>query len=191
MAKIGLKNFYYSVATEEPTTGALTYSGATKPGKAISFSFEPNVSSATLYADDTLAESDTSVNGGTCTMGIDREDPTTYATLLGHTIGEDNIVTSNVNDIAPYVGLARIVTLMQDSQLKYRAVFLPKVKFQEPSADNSTKGETTEFGTYELEGTVMPNADGDWRLEQIFDTQAAADAWIATLVAAPTEGNGD
>lgn len=181
MAKIGLKNFYYSVATEDATTGALTYSGATKPGKAISFSFEPNVSSATLYADDTLAESDTSVNGGTCTMGIDREDPTTFARLLGHD-EQDGVVTSNVNDIAPYVGLCRIVTIMQDGALKYRAVFLPKVKFQEPSADNSTKGETTEFGTYEIEGTVMPNAEGNWRQEQIFDTQAAADAWIATLL---------
>lgn len=181
MAKIGLKNFYYSVATENPTTGALTYSGATKPGKAISFSFEPNVSSATLYADDALAESDTSVNGGSCTMGIDREDPTTFAALLGHETS-GGIVTSNVDDIAPYVGLCRIVTIMQDGDLKYRAVFLPKVKFQEPSADNSTKGETTEFGTYEITGTVMPNGEGDWRKEQIFDTQAAADAWIATLL---------
>ena len=169
MAKIGLKNFYYSVATEDASTGALTYAGATKPGKAISFTFEPNVSSATLYADDALAESDTSVNGGTCTMGIDREDPTTFAAILGHQTS-GGIVTSNVDDIAPYVGLCRIVTIMQDGALKYRAVFLPKVKFQEPSSDNSTKGETTEFGTYEIEGTVMPNADGDWRKEQIFET---------------------
>lgn len=181
MAKIGLRNFYFSVATVDPSTGALTYSGATKPGKAISFTFEPNVSSASLYADDALAESDTSVNGGTCTMGIDRDDPTTMAALLGHQVS-DGIVTSNVDDAAPYVGLARIVTLMQDGALKYRASFLTKVKFQEPSADNSTKGETTEFGTYEIEGTVSPNADGVWRMEQIFDTQAEADTWIASLM---------
>ncbi len=181
MAKIGLKNFYYSVATEDTTTGALTYSGATKPGKAISFTFEPNVSNATLYADDALAESDNSVNGGSCTMGIDREDPETFAALLGHE-EKNGVVTSNVNDQAPYVGLCRIVTIMQDGELKYRAVFLPKVKFSEPSSDNSTKGETTEFGTYELSGTVMPNGDGDWRQEQIFDSQAAADAWIATCL---------
>lgn len=181
MAKIGLKNFYYSVATEDATTGALTYSGATKPGKAISFTFEPTVSDATLYADDAIAERDSSVTGGSCTMGIDREDPTTFAALLGHTVS-DGIVTSNVNDTAPVVGLCRIVTIMQDGDVKYRAVFLPKVKFQEPSSDNSTKGESTEFGTYEITGTVMANGDGDWRKEQIFETQAAADAWIATLL---------
>lgn len=185
MAKIGLKNFYYSPATENAVTGALVYSGATKPGKAVSFTFEPNVSNATLYADDALAESDSSVNGGTCTMGIDRYDTETMATLLGHET-DGGVVVSNTDDIAPYVGLARIVTLMQDGALKYRAVFLPKVKFQEPSSDNSTKGETTEFGTYELEGTVMPNVSGVWRKEQVFDTQAAADAWIATQMASGT-----
>lgn len=183
MAKIGLKNFYYSVATETAATGVLKYSGATKPGKAVSFTFEPQVSSATLYADDAIAETDTSVNGGTCTMGIDREDPTTYAALLGRT-ESNGVETSNISDVAPYVGLGRIVTLMQGGELKYRAVFFPKVKFQEPSASDTTKGETTEFGTYELSGTVMPNSQGDWRKAQIFDTQAAADAWLSSVMAA-------
>ena len=82
MAKIGLKNFYYSVATENATTGVLTYSGATKPAKAISFSFEPTVSDAVLYADDAVAEQDTGVTGGSCTMGVDRLDETTLSALL-------------------------------------------------------------------------------------------------------------
>lgn len=170
MAKIGLKNFYYSVATEDATTGAITYAGATKPAKAISFTFEPNVSDATLYADDAIAEKDTSVNGGTCTMGVDRLDETTQSALLGHTVsGEEE--TSNTGDVAPYVGLGRVVTLMQDGVLKYRAVFFPKVKFQEPSSDNTTKGETTEFGTYEISGTVVPDANGNWRYKKVFDDE--------------------
>lgn len=183
MAKIGLRNFYYSVATEDTTTGALTYSGATKPGKAISFSFEPNVSSATLYADDAIAESDTSVNGGTCTMGIDRYDDATSSALLGHTI-DSQVETSNIDDVAPYVGLGRVVTIMQDGAYKYRAVFFPKVKFQEPSSDNATKGETVEFSTYEIQGTVMPDGSGDWRKKQVFDTEAAAVSWLQGLMAA-------
>lgn len=179
MAKIGLKNFYYAVATENPSTGALTYAQATKPAKAISFSFEPSVSNATLYADDAIAEQDTSVTGGTCTMGVDRLDEATLSALLGHTLattgGEE---TSNTDDVAPYVGLGRVVTLMQDGALKYRAVFFPKVKFQEPSASNTTKGETTEFGTYEISGTVVPDAEGNWRYKNTFDTEAAAVSYL-------------
>lgn len=181
MAKIGLRNFYYSVATVNSTTGILTYSGATKPGKAVSFNFDPTVSNAELYADDALAESDTSVNGGSCTMGIDRYDLATAAALLGHTESGD-VVTSNVDDVAPYVGLGRIVTIMQDGALKYRAVFFPKVKFQEGSSSDTTKGQTTEFGTYELTGTVSATASGDWRKEKVFDTQSAADSWLQSLM---------
>lgn len=180
MAKIGLKNFYYAVATEA-ADGTLTYSGATKPGKAVSFSFEPTVSDATLYADDAIAERDTSVTGGTCTMGIDRYDDTTMAALLGHTLS-DSEMTSNTNDVAPYVGLGRVVTLMQDGTLKYRAVFFPKVKFQEPSSDNSTKGETTEFGTYEIQGTVVPTVAGDWRKSEVFTTETAAVSYLTSLM---------
>lgn len=183
MAKTGLKNMYYSVATETPTTGVLKYSGATKPGKAISYSFEPSVSSATLYADDAIAEADTSVNGGTLTIGIDREDPTTYAALLGRTLSA-GLETSNIGDTAPYVGFGNIVVLLQDGEKKYRAVFLPKVKFQEGSSSANTKGETTEFGTYELTGTVMPNSVGDWRKTQVFDTLNAADTWLRAQMAA-------
>lgn len=186
MAKIGLKNFYYSVATEDASTGALTYAGATKLAKAISATFEPTVSDATLYADDAIAERDAGVTGGTITLGIDRYDIATAAALLGHTESDGELV-SNVNDFAPYVGLGRVVTLMQDGQYKYRAVFFPKVKFQEPSSDNSTKGETVEFGTYEISGTVIPPVDGNWRKEQMFDTEAAAVAYLVGLMGAESE----
>lgn len=187
MAKIGLKNFYYSVATEDATTGALTYAGATKLAKAISATFEPTVSDATLYADDSIAERDAGVTGGTLTLGIDRYDTTTAAALLGHTVAEGGELVSNVNDVAPYVGLGRVVTLLQDGAYKYRAVFFPKVKFQEPSSDNATKGETVEFSTYEIQGTVVPPVDGDWRKEQTFDSEAAAVAYLTGLMAAESE----
>lgn len=187
MAKIGLKNFYYSVATEDATTGALTYAGATKLAKAISFSFEPTVSDATLYADDAIAERDAGVTGGSLTVGIDRYNLATAAALLGHTVSEGGEMVSNTNDTAPYVGLGRVVTLMQDGAYKYRAVFFPKVKFQEPSSDNATKGETTEFGTYEITGTVVPPVDGNWRFEQIFDTEAAALAYLQSLMGSESE----
>lgn len=187
MAKIGLKNFYYSVATENATTGAITYAGATKLAKAISASFEPTVSDATLYADDAIAERDAGVTGGTLTLGIDRYDNATAAVLLGHTVDAAGEMVSSTTDSAPAVGVGRVVTLMQDGAYKYRAVFFPKVRFQEPSASDTTKGETTEFGTYEISGTVIPPVDGVWRKEQTFDTEAAAVAYLVGLMAAESE----
>ena len=85
MAKIGLNNFRYSKLTEAQD-GTPSYDGAKKPAKAVSFSVDVSNNEATLYADDTLAESDTSFNSATVTAGIDDEDTQTMADLLGHTL---------------------------------------------------------------------------------------------------------
>lgn len=182
MAKIGLNNFRYAVATVNETTGDISYGTVTKPGKAVSFTFEPNVSDAKLYADDSLAESDNRVTGGTCTMGIDRMDAQTMAEILGHEYDSDTKeVVSNVNDVAPYIGVGRIVRIMQDGTQYFRATFLAQCKFAEPSADDNTMGESVEFSTYELSGTVVVPANGTWRREKIFTSQADAISYLEGL----------
>ena len=182
MARIGLNNFRYAVATINETNGAITYGTVKKPGKAVSFSFEPTTSDAKLYADDSLAESDNRVTGGTCTMGIDRLDAETMAEILGHTYNsETNEVISNVNDVAPYVGIGRIVRVMVDGTQKFRATFLSQCKFAEPSADDNTMGESVEFSTYELPGSVVVPADGTWRREKVFTSQADAISYLEGL----------
>lgn len=70
MAKIGLNNFRYGLLTENPD-GTASYGGAHKPAKAASCSVSITSNSATLYADDVLAESDTSFQSGTVTIGLD------------------------------------------------------------------------------------------------------------------------
>ena len=182
MAKIGLNNFRYAVATIDETTGAISYGTVKKPGKAVSFSFEPTNSDAKLYADDSLAESDNRVTGGTCTMGIDRLDAQTMAEVLGHDYDNSTQeVVSNVNDIAPYIGVGRIVRVMQDGVQYFRATFLAQCKFSEPSSSDNTMGESVEFSTYELSGAVVVPADGNWRREKLFTSQADAISYLEGL----------
>lgn len=181
MAKIGLNNFWYGTLTEG-ANGAATYGTATTPGKAVSCSVEVENNDASLYADDALAESDTSFAGGTVTMGIDREDQETMANLLGHTVS-DGVMTRTANDVAPYVGLGRVVTIMRDNTLKYKVEFLCKVKFSEPSQDDTTKGESVEFNTYELEGAIaaLGDTDGTWSKTQVFNDKASAVSYLKGL----------
>lgn len=181
MAKIGLNNFRYGFLTEA-TDGTATYGGAKTPGKAISCNVEVENSDASLYADDTLAESDNAFAGGTVTMGIDRFDFQTQADLLGHTYSEQNGIKRNANDTAPYVGLGRVIVLMENNVRKYRAEFLKKAKFSEPSQEDNTKGESVEFGTVEIEGTISTLANGDWSEAKVFDTQAEAITYIEGLL---------
>lgn len=181
MAKIGLNNFRYSVATVNASTGAVTYGTPTKPAKAISFSFEPTVADAKLYADDGLAESDSRVTGGSVTMGIDREDLQTQCDMLGHTYTDGEVV-DNVDDVAPYVGVGRVTKLMVDGEIKYRGTVLSLVKFNEPSESDQTQGENVEFSTTELSGTMVVPEDGNWRHRKVFDTKAEAISYIEGLL---------
>ena len=183
MARIGLTNFRYGILTEA-ADGTPSYGGAKTPGKAISCNVSITNNSATLYADDTLAESDTTFQSGTVTLGIDEDDVTTMADLLGHTVDEAGEIVSNANDTAPYVGLGRVITKMVNGVYKYKVEFLNKVKFAEPSQEDTTKGESVEFATTEIEGTVAALANGAWSKAKTFETRAEAVTYLEGLLAA-------
>lgn len=190
MARIGLSDFRYGILTEA-TDGTPTYGVAKMPGHAISFKCDISSNSAKLYGDNVLIESDTSFQSGSCTMGIDKDDIETMADLLGHKIVTDGTgdtatktLVRSADDVAPYVGVGRVLTLVINNVKKYKVEFLNKVKFAEPSQDNATKGESVEFGTYELTGDVSALANGDWSKSQVFATRAEAVTYLEGLFTA-------
>ena len=181
MARIGLNNFRFGILTEAQD-GTATYSAAQKPAKAVSCNVSITNNDASLYADDGLAESDRSFQSGTVTMGIDNDDLATMATLLGHTFDSaTGKITRNSNDAAPYVGLGRIITRMLNGVYNYKVEFLKKVKFSEPSQEDTTKGDSVEFGTTEIEGTIATLANGDWSDAEVFDSKDDALAYLESL----------
>ena len=173
MAKIGLNNLWYSKLTEAQD-GTPSYDGAKSFGKAVSCNVSISNNSATLYADDALAESDTSFQNGTVTLGVDDDRETTFADVLGHEVDDSGKVTRNVNDVAPYVALGRIIVKMVSNVRLYKVEILYKVKFSEPSQEENTKGESVEFATPSIEGQVAALANGDWSDSKTFATKAEA-----------------
>ena len=67
---------------------------------------------------------------------------------------------------------------MVDKVYKYKVEFLAKVKFAEPSQEETTKGESVEFKTGTLEGTVMKLADGTWSKTKTFTTYDEAVTYL-------------
>ena len=179
MAKIGVQNFLFGILTEA-SDGTASYGAGIKPGKAVSCSVNISSNDAKLYADDGLAESDTSFQNGTVSIEVDNADITTQATLLGHTVSGNEMIR-NANDTAPYVALGRIVTKIVNGNYQYKVEFLNKVKFSEPSQENTTKGESVEFGTTTLEGIVSTLANGDWSKTQTFESMAEAKTYLNGL----------
>ena len=98
MARIGLKNFRYSLLDEnEQVTIPKTL------GKAVDCQPSLELNSSELYADDTLAESDYSFKKGTITLSVDDDDDKTFAEILGHEISESGEVLRKDTDVPPYL----------------------------------------------------------------------------------------
>ena len=180
MAKIGLQNFKYALLTEAED-GTPSYDVPKKPGKAVSCNVSISTNEAKLYADDGLAESDTSFQSGTVSIEVDNADQETQATLLGHTVDTNGTMVRSSQDTAPYVGFGRVVTKMVNSVYKYKVEFIYKCKFGEPSQEDTTKGENVEFGTSTLEGILSTLQDGKWSATKTFDTMAEAQAYLDEL----------
>lgn len=185
MAKIGLKNFMFGTLVQSiyGTYPTPSYSIGQKPAKAISCKVDITNNDAKLFADDALAESDTSFQSGTVTIGIDDENDEMLSILLGHVYNNGEVIRSS-NDVAPYVGLGRIITKMVSGVYKYKVEFLYKVRFSEPSQDNNTKGENLEFGTSEIIGQISCLDNGQWSITKTFDALADAQTYLESFFTA-------
>lgn len=166
MAKIGLKYPVYKGATTEGVIG-----------KAIQADISITVNDVKLYADDGIAESDKSFQSGTITLGIDDLSDTVQTAFLGHAVSEGEITAKGTDD-SPYVGIGFYGVKKVAGVKKYRAIWLTKVQFAEPSDTNATKGDTLAFATPVLEGTIMLDDNGDWKKEKTFATEAEAIAYL-------------
>lgn len=179
MAKIGLNNLKWGVLSEVGDT--VTYGAMQSLGKAVSANVSITSNSAVLYADDAIAETDNTFSAGTITLTVDDDGDTVFAPLLGHEIDSDSgVMIRNKNDVAPYVGVGRIINKLKNGARLFKVEFLSKVKFSEPSQESNTHGETTEFGTPQIEGTIATLNSGEWSKTKTFTSHADALAYLTS-----------
>ena len=172
MAKTGLKGIVYAVIKADGK-----YNTPKSIGKGVSATVNPSSSSAKLYADDVLVESDNTFSEASVSLTVDDDRNEVMAELLGHATQEGEIVRKD-GDIAPYVGLGRIVVKVVNNVRAYKVEFLSKVKFKEPNQDESTKGESVEFKTTTIEGTATANNAGVWSKSKTFATEKEAQDYL-------------
>ena len=180
MAKIGLKYPVYKTAAG---VGGVI-------GKAIQGDVSIELNNVSLYADDALAEEDKSFKSGKITLGVDELTDSVQVAFLGHTADVSGEMTANVADVLPYIGIGFYGKKMVSGVTKYRALWFPKVQFAEPADSNKTKGESTEFATPSIEGTIFKDDNGDWKKEQTFTTEADAIAYLNAKSGLPVSASG-
>ena len=183
MAKVGLKYPVYAPLIESGTT--VSYGVGAVLAKAIQANVSVDSNDTALYADDAIAEIDKSFKSGKVTVGIDDFYDAAKVALLNYVEGATvdaatgaKELSVNAESSGNYVGYGFYGKVIRNKISYFRAVWLKKVLFAEPSDENETRGESTAFKTPQLEGSILKAADGKWKEEATFSTEAAAKSWL-------------
>ena len=181
MATIGLDKLYYAKITED-ASGNETY-GAPQPlAKAMTAELSVELAEATLYADDGAAAVVKEFQSGTLTLGVDDIGVTVAQDLTGATIDGNKVLVSTSEDGGTPVAVG---FRAKKANGKYRYFWFYRVKFGIPATNLTTKGESIEFSTPSIEGTVTRRnkVDGQgkhpWKAEVSEDDTGVLPATIS------------
>ena len=150
MATIGLDKLYYAKITEDEN-GDETYETPIPLAKAMTAELSLELAEATLYADDGAAEVVKEFQSGTLTLGVDDIGVSVAQDLTGATLDDNKVLVSASEDGGAPVAVG---FRAKKANGKYRYFWLYRVKFGIPSTNLTTKGESIEFSTPSIEGTV-------------------------------------
>jgi phi13 family phage major tail protein len=151
MATIGLDKMYYAKITEDDM-GNETYGIPVNLAKAITAELSVELAEATLYADDGAAYVIKDFKSGTLSLGVDDIGRSVAQDLTGATVDDNGVLISASENEGSPVAIAYRAMMPNG---KYRYFWLYKVKFGVPSSSLQTKGDSIEFKTPTIEGTIM------------------------------------
>ena len=181
MATIGLDKLFYSKITENEN-GEETYATPVPLAKAMTAELSIELAEATLYADDGASEVVKEFQSGTLTLGIDDIGTAVAEDLTGAKIDSNKVLISAGEDGGTPVAVG---FRAKKSNGKYRYFWLYRVKFGIPATNLTTKGESIEFSTPSIEGTVTrrnkPDTQGKhpWKAEVNEDDTAVNSTTIS------------
>jgi len=192
MAQIGLQYLICAPVTETKTS--VTHKGGMVMSYAIKVDLSIEINEGKLYGDNRIVESVKEFKSGKITLNGDHLTYEVTSLILGHkleTTQGGKKLTAKGDDEGEYVGVGFYSTAIKDNVKKYRAIWLHKVKFGIPNESLETKGDSINFQTPTLEGTILTDILGVWKQEATFDTEAAAKAWLDKLADIDSGGDGN
>lgn len=190
MAIIGVSKPYVAKYSNTDTTVSYTSGQILDKMTEIDISIN-SAEDNNFYADNSIAESDSSFSGGSVTVNTADLGPEATALVLGITpvpiAGISGVTDEDVNELifdddqrSPYLGFGCIIKKRVNNVDQWRAIILTKIMFAVPNDAATTQGETIEWQTPQLTGTIMrdDSAKHAWKREATFTTEAQAEAYI-------------
>lgn len=151
MATIGLDKLYYATITENESEEEV-YGTPTQLAKAISVGLSIELAEAILYADDGAARIVKEFNSGTLTLGVEDIGISVAKDLTGARVDANGVLISTSDDAGKPVAVG---FRAKKANGAYRYYWLYRVQFAVPETNLETKGESINFQTPTIEGTVL------------------------------------
>jgi phi13 family phage major tail protein len=151
VATIGLDKLYYAKISEDDV-GNETYALPVILAKAISAELSIELAEATLWADDGAAYTIKDFKSGKLTLGVDDIGLTAAQDLTGATVDDNGVLVSASENEGTLVAIG--FRAMKPNG-KYRYFWIYRVKFGFPSTNLQTKGDSIQFQTPTIEGTIL------------------------------------
>ena len=174
------------VALYAMSGSSVVYSSGMSLARGVNVSLSPDSSGdINFYADNIIAESAGGVfTTGTVTLTVDGLSEAAEKLVYNlPTAGSDGFVNYGSNSV-PFVGVGFVVRSMNAGTEYWRAIVLPKVKFQTPGTEAATQEETIAFQTQELVASIFRDdtSNKTWLKKGSYKTtESAAEAEIKTL----------
>lgn len=146
------------------TIGTSAYEDGIAIGRMVSITTTPTQNNVQLYADDALAEEANDTASVALSLNTDTVPMSVAGILFGatytaSTTGPIETAVYKSSDTAPFVGFGFIAGEMNSNVKTYKVIFYKKVKFNLPTGEYTTKGESITFGTPTLTATAYPDDD--------------------------------
>lgn len=184
MAFVGLRYAVFAPITAEVRGQEVVYGTGVVVGKMMQADVTYERNTDPLYADDTEAENDNSITGGTVTVGVDDIlDPARVVIFGDYADGEKSDEYEDNSEASPYGGFGYMRVRRKEGKTSFVAYWLHKVQFGSTTESAQTKGQNIAWQTPTINGNIMGvnnNADGKMRFRRrkSFDTAAEAIAWL-------------
>lgn len=158
MAKIGIKGLTYAPYTSGGDGAAIVYgTGVSLTDYMIRADVSEERQDNPFHADDHQIDADNSLTGASLSLELSNMTDALEKALLGYVeTGTSSATELNVTDAeAPFVGIGFIRKERFKGTATFKAYWFYKVQFGKDSDSTNTKGESMEFQTETITGSVM------------------------------------
>lgn len=176
---VGLAGVYAAILDESGSTPS--YSEGFKVGAGMTIQIQPQYAEGSVHGDNRRVKYKKKFKNANVTLGTTSLPKESQKVMFGRTPGVDGLVTSNgLKDEANFIGLGcySAEEAEDDDTKKYTALWLYKVKFEDPGDDFETEGDNIAYKTPSLTGVAEMLKNGDWRQKKQFDSEEEAITWI-------------